>query len=81
MLSASTMNYHTSFDRFRTNGWGCMAIPCFKILPKSSFRRSGRPYLPMGMNRLMTIVKNDEPNKTAPITNRVIEGPANPSVN
>ena len=39
------------------------------------------PYLTMGMNRLMTIVKNDEPNKTAPITNRVIEGPANPSVN
>ena len=58
-----------------------MAIPCFKILPKSSFRRSGRPYLPMGMNRLMTIVKNDEPNKTAPITNRVIEGPTHPSVN
>ena len=39
------------------------------------------PYLTMGMNRLMTIVKNDEPNKTAPITNRVIEGPTNPSVN
>ena len=38
-------------------------------------------YLTMVMNRLMTIVKNDEPNKTAPITNRVIEGPTNPSVN
>jgi hypothetical protein len=39
-----------------------------------------RPYLTNGTNRPMIIVKNDDPTNTAPITNRVIEGPTNPSV-
>ncbi len=37
-------------------------------------------YFTKGMNRPNIIVKNDAPKRTAPINNRVMDGPANPLV-
>ena len=43
-------------------------------------RMTIRAYFTKGMNRLMTIVKNEEPNRIAPSISRVNDGPTNPSV-